>query len=310
MAGGSGKQPWVLATGTTVDNVGSPDRIGQEALTTAELYVFEPSSTDPVRTFKAPPATGAIGAIGDRVWLMSGSEPFLIDVAAGRVVFAAKELGDRHAPIATGVSLSNHGHPEFIGPVHRETGDLGIVANDTKYVPTVEGNLVKFEDYLASHPADIPRDLVCRGGRNRVCGLDVCVKFVPDDSGGQRLEVSASPLSPEAVTKAESAPMFGPKFVADSGCVRRLGDSGPLVVTHRSKPARNATPDQISAVDLSGETKWTVAYADLYADRERRAEVIDIVDDQVVVGVNVKSGLGVGIAVASIDASGSSTPAP
>lgn len=310
VAGGSGTQPWVLATGTDVDNFGSPQRAGQEARTEAELYVFEPSSTGPVRTFKAPPTTQAIGAFGDRVWLMSGSEPFLIDVAAGSVVFAARELGDRHAPIATGASPSNHGHPEFIGPIHRETGDLGIVANNTKYVLTIDGNLVKFEDYLASHPADIPRDLVCRGGRSRVCGSDVCVKFVPDDSGGQRLEVSASSLSPDAVTKAESAPMFGPKFVANSGCVRRLGDSGPFVVTHQSKPARNAKPDRISGVDVAGETKWTVAYADLYGDRERRAEVIDIVEDHVVAGINVKSGFGVRIAVATIDASGSATPAP
>lgn len=309
-AGGSGQQPWVLATGTDVDNLSSPQRAGQEARTEAKLYVFEPSSTEPVRTFKAPPATRSIGAIGDRVWLMSGSEPFLIDVAAGSVVFAAKELGDRHAPIAMGGSPSGHGHPEFIGSIHRETGDLGIVANNTKYVLTVGGNLVKFEDYLTAHPAELPQDLVCRGGRTRVCGSNVCVKFVPDDSGGERLEVSASPLSPDAVTKADSAPMFGPKFVADRGCVRRLGNSGPLVVTHQSKPARNATPDQISAVDLAGATKWTVAYADLYGDRERRAGVIDIVDDHVVAGVNVKSGLGVAIAVATIDASGSSTAAP
>ncbi len=309
-AGGSGKQPWILASGTNVDNVKSPRRAGQEARTEAKLYVFEPSSTEPVRTFKAPPATRAIGALGDRVWLMSGSEPFLIDVAAGSVVFAAKELGDRHAPIAAGASPSDHGHPEFIGPIHRETGDLGLVANNTKYVLTVDGSLVKFEDYLASHPADIPQELVCRGGRSRVCGSDACVKFVPDDSGGERLEVSASPLSPDTVTKADSAPMFGPKLVAHRGCVQRLGDDGPLVVTHQSKPRRNVTPDQISAVALSGETKWTVAYADLYGDRERRADVIDIVDGHVVAGVNVKSGLGVGIAVATIDASGASTPAP
>jgi len=309
-AGGSGKQPWVLATGTNVDNVGTARRSGEEARTEAELYVFGPSSTDPVRTFKAPPATRAIGAVGDRVWLMSGSEPFLIDAAAGSVVFAARELGDRHAPIAAGVVPSDHGHPEFVGAIHPKTGDLSIVANKTKYVLTVEGSLVKFEDYLASHPAEIPRDLVCRGGRNRVCGSDVCVKFVPDDSGGERLEVSASPLTPDAVPKAESVPMFGPKLVAAPGCVRTLGDSGPLVVRHQSKPGRNATLDQISAIDFAGETKWTVAYADLYGDRERRAEIIDIVDDKVVTGVNVKSGLGAAIAVATIDASGSASPAP
>ncbi len=310
VAGGSGKQPWVLATGTNVDNYKSPQRSGQEAKTEAELYVFDPSSTEPIRTFKAPPATRAIGAIGTRVWLMSGTEPFLIDVAAGSVVFAPKELGDRHAPIAAGVSPVDHGHPEFIGPIHGKTGDLGIVANNTKYVLTIDGSLTKFEDYLVAHPVEMPRDLVCRGSRTRVCGADVCVKFVPDDSGGERLEVSASPLSPGAVANAESAPMFGPKFVAGRGCVRRLGDSGPLVVAHQAKPGRNATPDQISAVALTGETKWTVSYADLYGDRERRANVIDIVDDHVVTGVNVKSGLGVSIAVATIDASGFPTPAP
>ncbi len=65
-----------------------------------------------------------------------------------------------------------------------------------------------------------------------------------------------------------------------------------------------------SAVDLNGETTWTVAYADLYGDRQRRATVIDIVDDHVVTGVNVKSGLSAAIAVATIDASGNPTPAP
>lgn len=310
VAGGSGKQPWVLATGIEFDNRAAPQRTGQEARKEYELYVFEPSSTASVRTFKAPPATAAIGAAGDRVWLMSGSEPYLVDAAAGKVLFAAKELGDRHAPIAAGVTPSGHGHPDFFGPIHRESGDLGIVANDTEYVLTTDGSLVAFEDYLTSHPAELPKDLVCRGGRSRVCGSEVCVKFVPDESGGERLEVSASPLAPEAASDAESSPMFGPQFVANRGCVRRLGDTGPLVVTHQSKPGRNVARDQISAIDLAGETQWTVAYADLYGDRERRASVIDIVDDHVVTGVNVQSGLGVTIAVATIDASGTASAAP
>lgn len=308
-AGGSGQRPWVVATGTEVDNL-TPRRTGQETRTEDKLYVFEPSGTDPARTFKAPPATSAIGAIGDRVWLMSGSEPFLIDAAAGKVVFAANDLGDRHAPLASGVVVSGHGHPDFIGPIHPETGDLGIVANGTKYVLTTGGSLVTFEDYLTSHPAELPKDLVCRGGRTRVCGSQACVKFVPDASGGERLEISASPLSPDALPKANSAPLFSPQWVADRGCVQRLGDSGPLVVTHQSKPGRNVARDQISAVDLAGETQWTVSYADLYGDRQRRSSIIDIVDDHVVTGVNVKSGLGVTIAVATIDASGTATPAP
>lgn len=308
-AGGSGDRPWVLATGTEVDQL-SHQRTGREAKTEHKLYVFTPSSSDPVRTFKADAATKAIGAAGDRVWLMSGKEPFLVDAAAGSVVFAAGALGERHPSIAAGVTLANHGHPEFAGPVHRETGDLGIVASGTKFVLTTQGDLVEFEVYLAAHPAKIPTDLVCRGGRTQVCGAEVCVKFVPDSSGGERLEVSASSLAPDAAKKAESVAMFGPKLVAQPGCVRRLGDSGPLVVTHQSKPGRGVDHDQISAIDFSGETAWTVSYNDLYGERERRAAVIDIVDDLVIAGVNVKSGLGASIAVATIDASGSPSPAP
>ena len=308
-AGGSGARPWVIATGTKIDQV-SHRRTGQEAKMEAELYVFDGSSREPIRTFKAPPTTSAIGAIGDRVWLMSGQEPYLIDAAAGRVVFSAGDLGDRHAPIAAGVVPDSHGHPGFVGPIHPDTGALGLLANGTKYVLTTDGSLVTFEAYLADHPAELPKDLVCRGGRTRVCGRDVCVKFIPDSSGGERLEVSASPLRPDAVTKAESTALLGPELVADPGCVRALDGTDLLVVAHQAKPGRNVARDQISAIDLAGDTKWTVSYAELYGDRERRANVIDIVDDRVVTGVNVKSGLGVTIAVASIDATGSIAPAP
>lgn len=76
--------------------------------------------------------------------------------------------------------------------------------------------------------------------------------------------------------------MFGPEFVGGRGCLRRLGDDGPLVVVHRAQPRRTSPRDLVSAIDLSGRTLWTVPYSALYGDRERRAHRIDLVDDRVV----------------------------
>jgi hypothetical protein len=306
--GGSGDDPFVIATGVVVHNTNSSR--SRDPRTESKLYVFRPSSTDPVHTFQAPTASKAVGAVGDKVWLLNRGEPYLVDGAAGRVVFSPGELADRHAPLASGSTVTSHEHPAFDGPIHRETGAIGILANRFKYVLSMDGQLETYDDFLKANPAELPTDLVCRGGRRRVCGMDACLKLIPDPSGGEKLEISASSLKPDAVPRAESTPVFGPRFVGDQRCIRRLGGEGPLVVAHQSKPGRNGTRDQVSAIDLSGKTLWTVPYADLFGDRERRALVVDLVEDRVVVGANVKTLFGSTVAVATIDADGTPHAAP
>jgi hypothetical protein len=304
---GSGDQPLVVASTREVHV--STGRYA-DATSQGKLYVFDDAHTEPVHVFDAPLTNKPVGSFGNKVWLLSGGGPFLIDASAGSVVFAPQELGERHVPIAAGVTVSTHDHPDFWGPVHPQTGDLGITSNGIDYVLSPTGTLVTFDAYLKEHPAELPKDLFCRGRRTRVCGTDACVKFIADPAGGERLEVTASPLKPDALPKAVGEQLFGPRFVGRQNCVRRLGDDGPLVVAHQATPGRNVERDRVSAIDLAGNTLWTVPYAELYGGQERGALHIDLVEDRVVVGAGLKSLFGARVGVATIDADGTPHPAP
>lgn len=103
--------------------------------------------------------------------------------------------------------------------------------------------------------------------------------------------------------------MFSPELMSSDGCVARLGDSGPVVVRHRSEPGKDREKDRFTAVDRQGRSLWSVDLDQLFPDLEREKILAGIVDDTVVVGAVVPHWWhGDTAVVATISANGTVSP--
>lgn len=292
-AGGTAAAPRVIASAVLPDRA-SAQRDVRLHRARQELLVFGPDEDEPIGTIRVPGTASPVGHHGGRLWMKTQQLPFLVDVERGRVAMNTAAIEGRHAPLSNGFKISAPNHSDFVRDFNPSSGDVGIQAdNGLHYVLSMDGALLPWDDFVAAHPRD--DELICRGGRKRVCGTRDCVKLVPDPAGGERLSMPS----------AASAQAFFGAELPDVGCVPRVGPDGPFAVVHQSRPGRGMPKDRITAVAADGESRWSVTLGDLFGDRKLRSHTVGVGEDAVVVGAVVPDwARGATILVASVAADG------
>jgi hypothetical protein len=300
-AGGTAESPRVLATNVDIDRTRRDSRFADTKL---QMLVFGAESSEPLNTISVPGAPRPVGAKGSKLWMTVGQRPFLVDLDSAKVVHSIGALEERHVPLSQGFKATS-GHSEFSRGVDPKSGALQIEAdNGLPFLLKIDGSLVPWEEYIAEHPSST--ELVCRGGRERLCGTETCMKFEPSQQGGVALAIGSDS---ESAAKGEA--LISPELVGNEGCVRGLTDANLIVINHQSAPGKGKPRDLITAFDTSAKTVWSVSVTDLFGDRALDDFVVGLGDGVVVVGAVVSHWLyGKSVITATIDPDGTPHPAP